>query len=160
MKFFAVAALASLAHLASAVSVVGQAEGFAKGVTGGGSATPQCPKDIKELSSWLTDSTARIIVKETVTYYKAAKTPIKVGSNKTVLGIRSKGIVNGKVSDMSHKYDWDGDALSFAGADLIWVDHVTSGRPGRQHCVFGSTPSTRITLTSNFINGASDCSTG
>lgn len=36
MKFFAVAALASLAHLASAVGVSGQAEGFAAGVTGGG----------------------------------------------------------------------------------------------------------------------------
>lgn len=36
MKFFAIAALASLAHMASAVGVVGKAEGFAAGVTGGG----------------------------------------------------------------------------------------------------------------------------
>jgi pectate lyase len=79
-------------------------------------------------------------VKETVTYYKAAKTPIKVGSNKTILGIGNKGIIKGKglsfagknvivqniqVSDLNHKYVWGGDALSFAGADLIWIDHVT-----------------------------------
>jgi pectin lyase len=38
MKFLAFAALASLAHMASAVGVVGQAEGFASGVTGGSSA--------------------------------------------------------------------------------------------------------------------------
>lgn len=62
MKVFAFAALASLVHLASAVGVVGKAEGFAVGVTGGGSATPQYPKDITELSKWLTDSTARVIV--------------------------------------------------------------------------------------------------
>ncbi|CAI9633181.1 unnamed protein product [Alternaria burnsii] len=216
MKFLAIAALASLAHMASAVGVVGKAEGFATGVTGGGNATPQYPKDIKELTTLLTDSTARVIVldktfdyttsegtvtgtacaswgtgakcqrilldtcdagqvKETVTYYKAAKTPIKVGSNKTILGIGNKGIIKGKglsfagknvivqniqVSDLNHKYVWGGDALSFAGADLIWIDHVTTARPGRQHYVFGFTPSTRITLSSNFINGASDYSTG
>lgn len=62
MKFSAFAALAGLAHMASAVGVVGKAEGFASGVTGGGSATPQYPKDIKELNTWLTDSTARVIV--------------------------------------------------------------------------------------------------
>ncbi|KAH6633506.1 pectin lyase fold/virulence factor [Boeremia exigua] len=216
MKFLAVAALASLAHIASAVGVVGTAEGFATGVTGGGSATPQYPKDIKELTAWLTDATPRVIVldktfdyttsegtvtgtacanwgtgaacqrilldtcdagkvKETVTYYKAAKQGIKVASNKTLLGIGNKGIIKGKglsfasknvivqniqVSDLNHKYVWGGDALSFAGADLIWIDHVTTARPGRQHYVFGFTPSTRITLSSNFINGLSDYSTG
>ena len=35
MKIFAFAALASLAHMASAVGVVSKAEGFAAGVTGG-----------------------------------------------------------------------------------------------------------------------------
>jgi pectin lyase len=83
-------------------------------------------------------------VKETVTYYKAAKNPIKVGSNKTILGIGAKGIIKGKglsfagknvivqniqVSDLNHKYVWGGDALSFAGADLIWIDHVTVRSP-------------------------------
>lgn len=36
MRFFAIAALAGLAHVANAVGVVGKAEGFATGVTGGG----------------------------------------------------------------------------------------------------------------------------
>ena len=35
MRFLAFAALASLAHIASAVGVAGKAEGFASGVTGG-----------------------------------------------------------------------------------------------------------------------------
>ena len=62
MKFLAIAALAGLAHMASAVGVVGKAEGFATGVTGGGNATPQYPTDIKELTTLLTDTTARVIV--------------------------------------------------------------------------------------------------
>ena len=62
MKFLAIAALAGLAHVASAVGVAGKAEGFAAGVTGGGNATPQYPKDIKELTTLLTDTTARVIV--------------------------------------------------------------------------------------------------
>lgn len=62
MKVLVFAALASLAHMASAVGVVGKAEGFAAGVTGGGNATPQYPKDITELTSLLTDSKARVIV--------------------------------------------------------------------------------------------------
>jgi pectin lyase len=42
----------------AAVGVVGKAPGFAASVTGGGSAISQYPKDITELKSWLTDSTA------------------------------------------------------------------------------------------------------
>lgn len=234
MRGILFAALVSLVHTVTAVGVVGTAEGFATGVTGGGSATPQYPKDITELTTFLTDSTARVIVldktfdyttaegtvtgnacaswgtgaacqrilldtcasgttSETATYYKAAKKPIKVGSNKTILGIGAAGIIKGKglsfagknvivqniqVSDLNPKYVWGGDALSFAGADLIWIDHVTvsylsssahthklteptqTARPGRQHYVFGFTPSTRITLSSNFINGLSAYSTG
>lgn len=53
-----------------------------------------------------------------------------------------------------------GDAISFDGADLVWIDHVTTASPGRQHYVFGFNPSKRITLSNNFINGESDFSTG
>ncbi|KAL0930322.1 pectin lyase [Colletotrichum truncatum] len=38
------------------------AYGFAAGVTGGGSAKAAAPKDIKELASWLSDSTPRVIL--------------------------------------------------------------------------------------------------
>ncbi|PSK41804.1 hypothetical protein B9Z65_9190 [Elsinoe australis] len=215
MKLLLLPILAALADSAMAQKVVGKAEGFAAGVTGGGSAAAQTPRDIKELTSLLTDATARVILldktydyttsegtvtgtacaswgtgsacqqilqddcgsspKSTVTYNKAAKTPIKVGSNKTILGVGNKGIIKGKglsfagknvivqnieVSDLNPKYVWGGDALSFAGADQIWIDHVTTARPGRQHYVFGFTPSSRITLSNNFINGDSPYSTG
>lgn len=63
MKYslFSVAA-AALASTAAAISVSGSAEGFAKGVTGGGSATPVYPDSIDELVSYLGDSEARVIV--------------------------------------------------------------------------------------------------
>lgn len=55
-------ALASYVRSISAVGVSGAAEGFAKGVTGGGSATPVYPSTTAELVSYLGDSSARVIV--------------------------------------------------------------------------------------------------
>lgn len=60
MKIAAI--LAALAVRAAAVGVSGAAEGFAKGVTGGGSATPVYPSTTAELVSYLGDSSARVIV--------------------------------------------------------------------------------------------------
>jgi pectin lyase len=65
MKSFTLftAALAACANTVSAaVAVNGAAEGFAKGVTGGGSATPVYPSTTAELVSYLGDSSARVIV--------------------------------------------------------------------------------------------------
>jgi pectin lyase len=56
------AAAAALVSTAAAVSVSGSAEGFAKGVTGGGDATPVYPDSIDELVSYLGDSEPRVIV--------------------------------------------------------------------------------------------------
>lgn len=55
-------AIAGLFQSAAAVSVSGAAEGFAKGVTGGGSAAAVYPTTTDELVSYLGDSTARVIV--------------------------------------------------------------------------------------------------
>ncbi|KAH9896171.1 pectin lyase fold/virulence factor [Xylariomycetidae sp. FL2044] len=53
---------ATLIFSAEAVGVTGAAEGFAKGVTGGGSATPVYPTTNAELVSYLGDSSARVII--------------------------------------------------------------------------------------------------
>jgi pectin lyase len=60
MKFLAI--VAAFAAQAAAVGVSGAAEGFAKGVTGGGSATPVYPSTTAELVSYLGDSSPRVIV--------------------------------------------------------------------------------------------------
>ncbi|KAE8389492.1 pectin lyase fold/virulence factor [Aspergillus alliaceus] len=212
-----IGALLALAQLGASQKIVGAAQGFASGVTGGGSAEPQTPRDINELKAWLTDDTPRVIVlskeydytktegtdsgnvcaswgtgpkcqkiiqkdcgsspSSTGTWYKAAKTPIDVASHKTILGVGNKGIIKGKglrfrggasniivqniqIIDLNPEYVWGGDAISFDGADLVWIDHVTTARTGRQHYVFGFNTSTRVTLSNNFINGESPYSTG
>ncbi|KAF9880166.1 hypothetical protein CkaCkLH20_02120 [Colletotrichum karsti] len=210
------ALLAAVTNLAAAQTVSGKAEGFAAGVTGGGSAAAVEPKDIDELKKYLTDDEPRVItlskeydftesegtesgnvcaswgtgascqriIQDSCdsgttaskdTWYKAPTQPIDVGNNKTILGVGSKGAIKGKglrmrgsnviiqniaVTDLNPKYVWGGDAIGFDGADLVWVDHVTTARPGRQHYVFGFNPSKRVTLSNNFINGESDFSTG
>ena len=58
--FTALVACASSVFAADAVK--GAAEGFAKGVTGGGSAAPVYPKTNAELVSYLGDSSPRVIV--------------------------------------------------------------------------------------------------
>ncbi|KAF9772383.1 hypothetical protein IL306_009908 [Fusarium sp. DS 682] len=52
----------ALAALVRAAGVTGAAEGFAKGVTGGGSASPVYPTTLAQLVSYLGDSSARVIM--------------------------------------------------------------------------------------------------
>lgn len=56
------ASLATFLSSCAAQKVVGKPVGFAAGATGGGSATPQVPKDLAQLKTWLTDATPRVIV--------------------------------------------------------------------------------------------------
>ena len=55
-------ALAAFASTVSAAGVTGAAEGFAKGVTGGGSAAAVYPTTTAELVSYLGDSKPRVII--------------------------------------------------------------------------------------------------
>lgn len=179
---FTLAVILGATQLGVSQTVSGSAEGFAAGVTGGGSTEAQYPSDIDELKEWLTDDTARVIVLNqefdftdsegttsgtvcaswgtgdkcqkiiqddcgdstalSATWYTAATKPIDVASNKTILGVEDKGIIKGKglrfrdgasniimqniqVTDLNPEYVWGGDAISFDGSDLIWIDHVT-----------------------------------
>lgn len=202
-------------------AVTGAAEGFAKGVTGGGSATPVVPKTNAELVSYLTDSSARVIhleqtfdftgtegtatetgcapygtasgcqtainqnnwctnyqpnaPKVTVTYDKAATLGINVKSNKSIVGIGSKGIIKGKglrlvsgvkniiiqnvhITNLNPKYVWGGDAITIDNVDLVWIDHVTTSLIGRQHIVLGNNASNRVTISNNKIDGTTSWS--
>lgn len=53
---------ANLLMSASGQTVSGAADGFAKGVTGGGNATPYYPTSLMDLVNVLGDSVARVIV--------------------------------------------------------------------------------------------------
>lgn len=63
MKFgLFVSAFTALLTSTAAQKVSGAAEGFAQGVTGGGSASPVTPRNIQELVTYLTDKSPRAIV--------------------------------------------------------------------------------------------------
>ncbi|EDU46757.1 PelB Pectate lyase [Pyrenophora tritici-repentis] len=211
-----VAAFASGATAADAVK--GAAEGFAKGVTGGGNAAPVYPTTTAQLISYLGDASPRVIVltktfdftgtegKATssgcrpwgtgsncqiainqngwcdnyqkgapkvgsITYDKAGVLGITVKSNKSLIGQGSKGVIKGKgirmtggvkniiiqnvrFTEINPQYVWGGDAITVDGADLIWIDHVTTDLIARQHIVLGNTASGRVTISNNEINGA------
>ncbi|KAB8262513.1 putative pectin lyase A [Aspergillus pseudonomiae] len=222
MKFALLSGVAAgLLPVASAVSVSGAAEGFAKGVTGGGSAAAVYPTTTDELVSYLGDSSPRVIVLDrtfdftgtegtttgtgcapwgtaaacqlainqndwctnyqpdapsaSVTYDNAGILGITVASDKTLLGSGSSGVIKGKglrivsgasniiiqniaITDLNPKYVWGGDAITLNDADMVWIDHVTTARIGRQHLVLGNDADNRVTVSNSYFNGVSDYS--
>ncbi|EAU37973.1 pectin lyase A precursor [Aspergillus terreus NIH2624] len=222
MKFPAfITAIISIASLSSAISVSGAAEGFAKGVTGGGSATPVYPSTISELVSYLKDSQPRVVVltktfdfrgsegtttgtgcapwgtasncqlainkdnwctnyqpnapSASVSYDNAGVLGITITSDKTLIGQGSSGVIKGKgirivsgaknviiqniaITDINPKYVWGGDAITLNNCDMVWIDHVTTARIGRQHLVLGTSASNRVTVSNSYFNGVSDYS--
>ncbi|KAJ5432832.1 uncharacterized protein N7458_011988 [Penicillium daleae] len=219
MKYTAL--LAAFAAHGAAVGVSGAAEGFAKGVTGGGSATPVYPSTTSELVSYLGDSEARVIVLSktfdfrgtegtttgtgcapwgtasacqvaidqnswcenyessapsvSVSYDNAGVLGITVASDKTIIGEGSAGIIMGKglrivsgasniiiqniaITDINPKYVWGGDAITIDNSDMVWIDHVTTARIGRQHIVLGTDASKRVTISNSYIDGSSSYS--
>ncbi|KAI6800707.1 putative pectin lyase [Hortaea werneckii] len=214
---FLVAQAASIA----AVSVSGAAEGFAKGVTGGGNAAAVYPSTTDELVSYLEDDQQRVVVLQktfdfrgtegttsatgcapwgtgsgcqtainqngwcdnyqpdaphvSVSYDNAATLGITVKSHKTIIGEGNSGAIVGKglrivsgasniiiqniaITDLNPQYVWGGDAITLNGADLVWIDHVTTARIGRQHIVLGNSADNRVTISNCYINGYSQWS--
>ncbi|KAI1360023.1 pectin lyase E [Xylaria arbuscula] len=103
-----------------------------------------------------------------VTIDTAAYQGINVASDKTLVGTNN-AVLNGKglrfsgvsniiiqnihITNLNPAYVWGGDALSFSNTNTIWIDHVTTSLPGRQHYSFGQDPSSSITISNSFING-------
>ncbi|KAK6211744.1 pectin lyase [Colletotrichum tabaci] len=219
-KSLLLAAAALVQHAAAASAVSGTPEGFASGVTGGGSATAVTPTTNDELVSYLGDSEARVILltktfdftdsegtaTETgcapwgtasacqvainkdkwcdnyqadaptvsVTYNKAGLNPIKVASNKSIVGSGSKGVIVGKglriagaknviiqnikIENINPKYVWGGDAITLDTTDNVWIDHVTTSKIGRQHLVLGTSASGKVTVSNCDFDGESEFS--
>ncbi|EEY54977.1 pectin lyase, putative [Phytophthora infestans T30-4] len=210
--------------VASAGPVVsGTPPGFAAGTTGGGNAEPVYPKDIKELSTYLSDDEPRVIVLKQefnfmesegittedgchakgaadcaakkngfepqdtiqpsfttcdnimvkVTYDKAAKTPLKVASNKTLVGEGTSGVLTGKgieikgnnvivqnihITDLNPQYVWGGDAIGISGDNGviptgIWLDHVKVTSVGRQMIVIHLSGALGVTISNSDFDG-------
>lgn len=62
------------------------------------------------------------------------------------------------ITDINPKYVWGGDAITIDNSDMVWIDHVTTARIGRQHIVLGTQASKRVTISNSYIDGSSSYS--
>uniref|UniRef100_A0A1B6CZA1 pectin lyase n=1 Tax=Clastoptera arizonana TaxID=38151 RepID=A0A1B6CZA1_9HEMI len=104
-----------------------------------------------------------------VTYDKAGKTPLLVGSNKYIVGdagaaaIVGKGleiidahdvyIHNLKITDVNSQVIWAGDALSINNSSNVWIDSNYIARIGRQMIVTHFGACRNITISNNEFDG-------
>ncbi|KAF4344892.1 pectin lyase precursor [Fusarium beomiforme] len=112
--------------------------------------------------------------KVNVRYDKAGILGITVGSNKSLIGVGSKGVIRGKglriinaknviiqnvhITELNPQYVWGGDAITLDNTDNVWIDHVTTSLIGRQHIVLGNSASNRVTISNSKIDGTTSWS--
>ncbi|KAI9745096.1 MAG: hypothetical protein M1818_001374 [Claussenomyces sp. TS43310] len=141
-------------------------------------ASNKCPgnggQDAINKASWCTNGNAGAgATPIEVTYDTAAQNPINVASNKSLIGVGSNGVMRGKglrvangaqnviiqnvhITYLNPQYIWGGDAITVAGSDLIWIDHVSL--IGRQMFVAGTTASNRVTISNSEFDGSTSWS--
>ncbi|KAG3140400.1 hypothetical protein PI126_g16029 [Phytophthora idaei] len=107
-----------------------------------------------------------------VTYDNAAKTPLSVASDKTLVGEGIKGVLNGKglriegsnviiqnilITNLNPHFVWGGDAISIGGSGEapknIWIDHVKISSVGRQMIVVHFSGATGVTISNSDFDG-------
>lgn len=110
-----------------------------------------------------------------ISYDAAGPEALKVGSNKSILGVGGKGVLKGKglslqknaknviiqgieFTDINPGVVWGGDALDFQGGnDGVWVDHNKFSLVGRMFIVSHYTAS-RLTVSNNEFDGTTTTS--
>ncbi|KAK2017346.1 pectin lyase-like protein [Colletotrichum eremochloae] len=111
----------------------------------------------------------------TVTYDVAGTKPLIVGSNKSILGVGGKGVLNGKglrikadaknvivqgleITNLNPGVVWGGDALDLQGGnDGVWIDHCKFSLVGRQFIV-SHYDGSRATISNNEFDGVTETS--
>ncbi|KAL3473842.1 pectin lyase fold/virulence factor [Aspergillus californicus] len=111
------------------------------------------------------------------TYDNAAKTTLDVGSNKSIVGVGSAGVLKGKglrirggvsnviiqnihITNLNPQYVWGGDAITLDGADYVWIDHNKISLIGRQMIVSGWGKAGHVTISNNEFDGRTSWSAG
>ncbi|KAF1994734.1 polysaccharide lyase family 1 protein [Amniculicola lignicola CBS 123094] len=143
--------------------------------TGCRPASNKCPgaggQDAINMASWCTNGNAGAgVTSISVTYDTAGVSGINVGSNKSIIGVGSKGVIRGKglrmangaknviiqnihITELNPQYIWGGDAITVDGSDLIWIDHCKISLIGRQMFVAGTGASNRVTISNTEFDG-------
>ncbi|KAK2623966.1 hypothetical protein QTJ16_006600 [Diplocarpon rosae] len=137
-----------------------------------------CPgnggQDAINRASWCTNGNAgdpAVVKTVKVTYDNAPMNRINMGSNKSLVGVGPNAVIRGKglriargaqniiiqnihITELNPQYIWGGDALTLAGSDLVWIDHVKTSLIGRQHLVTGPAASNRVAITNCEFDGS------
>ncbi len=103
-----------------------------------------------------------------VTYDKAGLTPIRMTSNKSIIGISANAALRGKGLRIAHQknvilhnfrideinapFIWGGDGNTLYDTDLIWMDRLTFSNIGRQFIVTGYQSAGRVTISNCFFD--------
>ncbi|KAK7428396.1 hypothetical protein QQZ08_005015 [Neonectria magnoliae] len=185
MKLITFLSLATAAY----AQVRGTPFGFAVGTTGGGSATPvypktnqdddrttKCPGGTSKGQPFI-QTTCTSGTWENCTYWNAPRAPLKVGSNKSIVGVGTKGVLRGKglrlnggvsnviiqnihITELNPQFVWGGDAITLDDCDKIWIDHNKFSLIGRQMIVSGWGAAGHVTISDNEFDGKTSWSAG
>lgn len=115
--------------------------------TGCRPASNKCPgnggQDAINQASWCTNGNAGTgATSITVNYDKAGISGLTVGSNKSLIGVGSKGVLRGKglriangaknviiqnihITELNPQYIWGGDAIAVDGSDQVWIGKLS-----------------------------------
>ncbi|EWZ00025.1 hypothetical protein FOYG_03937 [Fusarium oxysporum NRRL 32931] len=172
-----------------------KSERFTSSTTGGKDGEVVRPRNNQELINYLKGNTARIIYLErtfdfkgsegnrlalsafhqqeqlvNIKYDKAGLNSITVGSNKSIVGVGSKGVIKGKglrlangvsnviiqnihITDLNPSLVWGGEAITLNGTDNIWIDHYTTTGV---FCSSGPTINTILHVVNNYFRDIFD----
>lgn len=62
------------------------------------------------------------------------------------------------ITQLNPQYIWGGDAITLAGTNKIWIDHVKISLIGRQFLVLGTLASGRVTVSNSEFDGSTSWS--
>jgi pectate lyase len=108
-----------------------------------------------------------------ITYDAAGPAPMRIGSNKTLIGVGASAGIKGKgvmiaggvsnvivrnlsITDINEGVIWAGDAITIDNASKVWIDHNYIARIGRQMIVTGWGTAANVTISNNFLDGSTD----
>jgi pectate lyase len=108
-----------------------------------------------------------------IAYDAAGTTPLRVGSNKTLIGIGANAGIKGKglmiaggmsnvivrnlsITDINDGVVWAGDAITIDNASRVWIDHNHIARIGRQMLVTGWGTAANVTVSNNVFDGTTE----
>ncbi|KAL0940258.1 pectin lyase [Colletotrichum truncatum] len=153
-------------------------EGTTSGQCCSDNRTTKCPGGTSKGQAWIqTTCDAASGTWVSCKYDNAAKTPIDVNSNKSIVGVGSKGVIIGKglrvrggksnviiqnvhITNLNPQYVWGGDAITLDGADRVWIDHCKISLIGRQFIVTGWGAAGKVTISNTEFDGKTEWSAG